>query len=378
MNATPDSCTTLGQSLWLDNITRDAARQRHAEALHRRAVGDRPHLEPDDLRQRDRQQRLPTTPRSGELMGRAIGRGAVLRAGAAGSAPRRRPVRAGPSTRPPASTAGCRWRCRRCSPTTPPATRRAGQDAAREGRPGRTCSSRSPARRKACRRSRRRSSPACRSTSRCCSRAEQYTAAADAYLRGIERRVAAGLDPDVRSVASLFISRWDVAVADKVPAELRRRWASRSAQQTYGPIATLLDSRRWQRLENVGARPQRLLFASTGTKDPNASDMLYISALAAPNTVNTMPEETLRAFADHGEVERVAAARRRRCASGARRIRQGRHRRRRAGRAAAERRRQGASSNPGSESARARSTTKSKALALARHGGASHDDAQRR
>jgi transaldolase len=131
---------------------------------------------------------------------------------------------------------------------------------------------------------------------------EQYVAAAEAYLRGIERRIAAGLKPDVESVASLFISRWDVAVAGKVPAALTNRLGIAIAKRTYKAYRELLDSQRWQRVLNCGARPQRLLWASTGTKDPKASDVLYVEALAAPFTVNTMPEATLKAFADHGKL----------------------------------------------------------------------------
>lgn len=134
---------------------------------------------------------------------------------------------------------------------------------------------------------------------------EHYLGAAEAYMRGLERRVAAGLSPDIRSVASLFVSRWDKATMDKVPADLRDKLGIAIGQQAYKAYRDLLDSDRWQRLENLGARPQRLLFASTGTKDPKASDVLYIGALAAPNTVNTMPEETLRAFAEHGKVGSV-------------------------------------------------------------------------
>jgi transaldolase len=130
----------------------------------------------------------------------------------------------------------------------------------------------------------------------------QYVAAAEAYLRGIERRITAGLNPHVGSVASLFVSRWDVAVADKVPEALRNQLGIAIAEQTYEAYRSLLDSARWQRIFNAGARPQRLLWASTGTKDPKASDILYIHALAAPLTVNTMPEATLKAFADHGDV----------------------------------------------------------------------------
>jgi transaldolase len=130
---------------------------------------------------------------------------------------------------------------------------------------------------------------------------DQYVAAAEAYLRGIERRMAAGLNPLVGSVASMFISRWDVAVADKVPEALNNRLGIAIAGRTYKAYQDLLNSSRWQRAYNAGARPQRLLWASTGTKDPKASDVLYIKALAAPFTVNTIPEKTLQAFGDHGE-----------------------------------------------------------------------------
>ena len=121
-------------------------------------------------------------------------------------------------------------------------------------------------------------------------------------MRGIERRIEAGLDPSVPSVASLFISRWDVAVADEAPADLRNRLGIAVGKRAYRAYRELLDSERMQRLANEGARPQRLLWASTGTKDPDASDTLYVEALAARFTVNTMPEKTLLAFADHGEV----------------------------------------------------------------------------
>jgi len=131
---------------------------------------------------------------------------------------------------------------------------------------------------------------------------EQYVAAAEAFLRGIERRIEAGLKPDVGSVASVFISRWDVAVAGKVPDALKDRLGIAVAQRTYKAYRALLGSPRWQRVYNAGARPQRLLWASTGTKDPKASDVLYVAGLAAPFTVNTMPEGTLKALADHGEI----------------------------------------------------------------------------
>jgi transaldolase len=131
---------------------------------------------------------------------------------------------------------------------------------------------------------------------------EHYLMAAEAFLRGIERRIDAGLRPDVGSVASVFISRWDGAVMGKVPEALSDRLGIAIAQRTYKAYRQLLDSPRWQRVYNSGARPQRLLWASTGTKDPKASDVLYIKSLAAPFTVNTMPEGTLKALADHGEI----------------------------------------------------------------------------
>ena len=134
---------------------------------------------------------------------------------------------------------------------------------------------------------------------------DHYLAAADAYMRGIERRVEAGLSPDVRSVASLFVSRWDKATMDKVPAADRDKLGVAIGQQAYAAYRGVLESDRWQRLANCGARAQRLLFASTGTKDPKASDVLYIGALAAPNTINTMPEETLLAFGEHGRLSGV-------------------------------------------------------------------------
>jgi transaldolase len=130
----------------------------------------------------------------------------------------------------------------------------------------------------------------------------QYVAAAEAFLRGIERRIAAGLDPEVGSVASVFISRWDAAVKEIVPQSLQNLLGIAVAQQTYKAYRGLLGSPRWQRAFNAGARPQRLLWASTGTKDPQASDVLYVRSLAAPFTVNTMPEGTLKALADHGTI----------------------------------------------------------------------------
>jgi transaldolase len=137
---------------------------------------------------------------------------------------------------------------------------------------------------------------------------EHYFAAAEAFLRGIERRIEAGLKPDVASVASVFVSRWDSAIAGAAPAALRNQLGIAIAQRTYKAYRSVLSSPRWQRIYNAGARPQRLLWASTGTKDPKASDVLYIKALAAPFTVNTIPEATLNALADHGELSGLLRA----------------------------------------------------------------------
>ena len=137
---------------------------------------------------------------------------------------------------------------------------------------------------------------------------EHYLAAAEAFLRGIERRIDAGLNPNVGSVASVFISRWDGAVMGKAPDGLRDQLGIAIAKRTYKAYRSLLGSPRWQRVYNLGARPQRLLWASTGTKDPKASDVLYIKSLAAPFTVNTMPEGTLKALADHGELGAILPA----------------------------------------------------------------------
>lgn len=138
--------------------------------------------------------------------------------------------------------------------------------------------------------------------------AEQYQAAAEAFLRGVERRVKSGLNPAVSSVSSVFVSRWDKAVADRVPRELRDRLGIAVASQAYRAYRELLDSARWGRLANEGARPQRLLWASTSTKNPEAPELLYVEALIAPFTINTMPEATLMAFADHGQVGRLMAS----------------------------------------------------------------------
>jgi transaldolase len=137
---------------------------------------------------------------------------------------------------------------------------------------------------------------------------EQYLASADAYMRGIERRIEAGLDPSVSSVASVFISRWDAAVIGRVPEQLRARLGLAVGLKTYQAYRRLMDSARWQHLANAGARVQRLLWASTSTKDPNSPDTMYIDGLRAPHTINTMPESTLRAFHDHGQVGESIAA----------------------------------------------------------------------
>ena len=134
---------------------------------------------------------------------------------------------------------------------------------------------------------------------------EQYMAVADAYMRGLERRISAGLDPRINSVASVFVSRWDRAVADKVPAELRNRLGIAIGLRTYRAHCELLETKRWQDLAAAGARKQRMLWASTGVKDPKAAPDLYVSAFAAPETVDTMPEKTLLAFAEQGTVKSV-------------------------------------------------------------------------
>src|SRR5262249_5313882 len=137
---------------------------------------------------------------------------------------------------------------------------------------------------------------------------EHYLAAAEAFLRGIERRIDAGLQADIGSVASVFVSRWDAAVADKVPAELKNRLGIAVAKRTYKAYRELLGSPRWERIYNAGARPQRLLWASTGTKDPKASDVLYIKALAAPFTVNIITRDTFKALSNHGDLREIMSA----------------------------------------------------------------------
>src|SRR4051794_5462970 len=160
---------------------------------------------------------------------------------------------------------------------------------------------------------------------------DQYLAAANAFMRGIERRIEAGLKPDVASVASIFISRWDVAVSSKVPQKLNDRLGIAMAKRAYKAYLGLLSSPRWMRAYNEGARAQRLLWASTGTKDPKASDVLYIKSLAAPFTVNTMPESALQAFADHGDVGPALPVDGRRLRTRTGTVRSGKGRRSRAG-----------------------------------------------
>ncbi len=164
---------------------------------------------------------------------------------------------------------------------------------------------------------------------------EQYLRVAEAYMRGIERRIAAGLDPHISSVASVFVSRWDRAVADKVPEDLRNRLGIAIMQRTYRAHCELLATKRWRDLEAKGARKQRMLWASTGTKDPKAPAGLYVEALAAPDTIDTMPEKTLLAFADKGSVKAVMAKDGGDAEAGPRPLCASRHRCRRARRTAA-------------------------------------------
>ena len=291
----------LGQSLWLDNITRTMLARRHARRLHRRALGHRADLEPDDLRQGDlRRRRLRRADRRGRPRGR-VDRGALLRAGD------RRPARRGrPLPRRPRAD---RRRRRLLLARGLAAARRrhrgddraGGASCTRKGErdnlfikiPGTTAGL-----------------PAIEESIfagipinvTLLFDAEQYLAAADAYMKGVERRIEAGLDPDGR------LGRLDL----HEPLGRRRRGRGAGGARNrlglavgfraYRAYRELLDSPRWQRLMNEGARPQRLLWASTGTKDPEASDVLYIEGFASPFTINTMPEPTLLAFADHGEV----------------------------------------------------------------------------
>ena len=313
------SSTTLGQSLWLDNITRDllttGTLRRYIAELSVTGLTSNPTIFDQAIKDSTRLRR--GDPR--EARGGQVRRSALLRAGARG--PRHElPICSGRSSSArTASTAGCRSKSRRCSRTTRrrPSQRRS-ELHAQAGRPQPLHQDPGTKRRTA----RDRGGDLRR-------RADQRDAAvfarssisraAEAYLRGVERRIAAGLNPDVASVASIFISRWDVAVAGKVPAGARQpaRHRHRPAR-LQGLLRACIASPRQQRAMNAGARLQRLLLASTGTKDPKASDILYIKALAAPLTINTMPEGTLKALR-RPRRDRAADARRwRRLRGGAR------------------------------------------------------------
>ena len=298
----------LGQSLWVDNITREMLREGRPQGLHRRPLGHRAHLEPEHLRKGDRRgRRLRRADRRDRRRGRGRGRRRgqrrgerLLRARARRPARRRRPLR----RRPQAHRRGRRLR----QPRGLAAARRRrqgddrpGREAPRQGRARQPLHQdpRHPAGLEAIEESIFAGIPI---NVTLLFDDKQYLAAADAYMKGIERRIEAGLDPVVQSVASIFMSRWDVAVAEEVPAELKNRLGIAIGGRAYHAYRELLDSDRWMRLANHGARAQRLLWASTGTKDPDASDTLYIEAFASPFTVNTMPDKTLEAFADHGEV----------------------------------------------------------------------------
>ena len=308
MNASIERLRALGQSLWLDNITRPDARRRHARALHRRAVGHRPDLEPDDLRAGHRRRRL---------LRRADRRSSPAPASRAKTCSSPLALhdltRAADLFRPIHDATGGvdGWVSLEVSPlladdaektiaAARAAARRGGADQPLHQDPG------NAGRRS--RRSRNRSSPACRSTSRCCSRASTIVAAAEAYLRGIERRIAAGLDPKVESVASLFVSRWDVAVErpGRARAAQSPRHRHRQADLQGVPRAA-----RRRRAGNGSPPPARIRSGCSGrapaSRIPTAPDTLYLEALAAPDTVNTVPEKTLKAFAEHGKVRRADA-----------------------------------------------------------------------
>ena len=246
MNANPQAARSRPEPVARQHHPR-AADERHARALHRRVLGDRADLEPDDLRQGDRRTAAPTTTHiRDKARRRQVGRGAVLRARAGGpdAAP---PTCSGRSTTPPAaSTAGCRSRSRRCSPTTPPARIEAAARLHAQARSGPTSSSRFRARRRACRRSRKRSSPACRSTSRCCSRASSISPRPRPTCAASSGASRPGCDPTVASVASLFVSRWDVAVEGQGAGGAAQPPRHRHRQRTYKAYRELLASPRWQ------------------------------------------------------------------------------------------------------------------------------------
>ena len=297
----------LGQSIWLDNITRDlldsGTLKHYIDELSVTGLTSNPTIFDHAIKNSTA---YDAAIREILIQGES-GEALFFESGAGGHYPGRRHCSGPFMTRPMAWTVGCRSKCRPCWPMTPPARWRRPRICTR-GRDSRTCSSRSPEPRRACRPSKKRSLPASRSTSPSCSPASNTWRLPKLSLRGIERRIEAGLKPDVGSVASIFISRWDAAVMGKVAESLRDQLGIAIAKRTYKAYRDLLDSPRWQRVFNAGARPQRLLWASTGTKDPKASDVLYIKALAAPFTVNTMPEGTLKALADHGELGTILPA----------------------------------------------------------------------
>ena len=325
----------LGQSLWLDNITRklltSGTLKRYVDELSVTGLTSNPTIFDHAIKGgSDYDDVDPPLDGRGQVR-----RGAVLRAGARGPDAGRRSLPPHPRSHRPASTAGSRSRSRRSSPTTrraPSGRRRRSTHQA--GRPNLYI--KIPG------------TPEGLPAIEDCIFAgvsinvtllfsrDQYIAAAEAYLRGVERRIEAGLRPDVCSVASVFVSRWDKAVTGKVPDDLRGQLGIAIAKRPTARTASCSTRRAGSGWQNAGARPQRLLWASTGTKDPQASDVLYIEALAAPMTVNTMPEETLHAFADHGSVRPAHVPRRRRRRADARAVREGRRRSRCPRRAAPE------------------------------------------
>ena len=323
----------LGQSLWLDNITRALLTSGTLQALHRRAVGHRADLEPDDLRPRHQQEqrlrrRHPREARRGQ-----VGRGRCSSSSRWKTSPRRPTCSGRSTTRPTASTAGCRWKSRRCSPTTRRARIAAAKELhARAGRPNLFIKiPGTPEGLPAIEEAIFAGVPI--NVTLLFSR-EQYLAAAEAYLRGIERRIEAGLNPESARSPRCSSAAGTRPWSSKVPVELRNRLGIAIAKQTYKAYRDLLDSPRCERLANAGARPQRLLWASTGTKDPDASDVLYVEGAAgAVHGQHDARGDAARVRRPRRD-RRPAAGRRRRCRGGARPFRAGRHRRRRAGRPA--------------------------------------------
>ena len=296
----------LGQSLWLDNITRDlldnGTLQRYIDELSVTGLTSNPTIFDHAIKNSTAYDAAIRQKLERASRGRNCSSSWRWRTSPAP------PTCFDPSmTGRMAWTAGCRWKCRPCWPTTRPApSRRPKSCLPGQGDPNLFI--KIPGTKEGL--------PAIEeaifagvpiNVTLLFSR-EHYLAAAEAFLRGIERRIEAGLKPEVGSVASVFISRWDAAVMGKVPEALRNQLGIAMAQRTYKAGRALLSSPRWQRVYNAGARPQRPLWASTGTKDPDASDILYIKALAAPFTVNTMPEGTLKALAEHSELGALLSA----------------------------------------------------------------------